>query len=189
MVLLTPPPMTLAAFLDYDDGTDNLYELENGDLTPVPAESDLNQRIATFLLIYFAQLGVPFYCLRMKTEIAVSSQQAGVRIPDLMVLSEALAAELQGAKRSLILAEMSPPLLVVEVVSPNQAERDYRDKRQEYAARKIPEYWIVDPSAQKVTVLLLAEGFYAEQIYQGEQQIVSTLLSNLSLTAQQVLQA
>ncbi len=36
-----------------------------------------------------------------------------------------------GATRSLVLVlmDMPPPLLVVEVVSPNQASRDYRYKR------------------------------------------------------------
>ena len=36
--------------------------------------------------------------------------------------------------------DMPPPLLVVEVVSPNQKKRDYRYKRTEYAARGIAEY-------------------------------------------------
>jgi Uma2 family endonuclease len=39
-----------------------------------------------------------------------------------------------GATQSLVLMDMLPPLLVVEVVSPNQASRDYRYKRSEYAA-------------------------------------------------------
>ncbi len=97
---------------------------------------------------------------------------------------------MQGAKRSLILMDMPPPLLVVEVVSqcvarvprveatdvsasgsdagaspvrvsPNQENRDYRYKRSEYAARGIAEYWIVDPIAQKVTVLEWVDSYLA----------------------------
>jgi Uma2 family endonuclease len=49
--------------------------------------------------------------------------------------------------------DMPPPLLVVEVVSPNQASRDYCYKLSEYAARGIDEYWIVDPILGRVTVL------------------------------------
>ena len=74
------------------------------------------------------------------------------------------AIAMQGATRSLILLDMPPPLLVVEVVSPNQASRDYRYKRTEYAARGIAEYWIVDAIAQKVTVLEWVEGFYEERV-------------------------
>lgn len=97
------------------------------------------------------------------------------------------AIAMQGATRSLILLDMPPPLLVVEVVSPNQASRDYRYKRTEYAARGIAEYWIVDAIAQKVTVLEWVEGFYEERVYEGEQAIASPLFP-IQLTAAQVLQ-
>ncbi|OCR01733.1 hypothetical protein BCD67_14020 [Oscillatoriales cyanobacterium USR001] len=187
MIVATAKKMTFEEFLSYDDGTDNLYELENGALIPMPSESDINQRIAIFLLIYFSQLGIPSYQLRMKVEIAVNSRQVGVRVPDLTVFSEELAKVMQGATRSLILMNMPPPLLVVEVVSPNQENRDYRYKRSEYAARGITEYWIVDPIAQKVTVLEWVEGFYDPRVYEGQNAIVSPALGNLELTAAQVL--
>uniref|UniRef100_UPI00286DA18E Uma2 family endonuclease n=1 Tax=Chamaesiphon sp. VAR_69_metabat_338 TaxID=2964704 RepID=UPI00286DA18E len=145
--------MTLAQFLAYDDGTDKLYELEYGELIDMPAESDLNQRIASFLFAFFLGLGILSYRLRIGVEIAVSGSRTSVRVPDLAILSEELAAEMDGASRSIVLMDMPPPLLVVEVVSPNQEKRDYRYKRTEYAARGIAEYWIVDPLAQKVTVL------------------------------------
>ncbi len=63
--------MTLEEFLAYDDGTDKLYELENGELIDMPSESEINRRIAMFLLAHFLQLGIPFYRLMMKTEVAV----------------------------------------------------------------------------------------------------------------------
>jgi Uma2 family endonuclease len=84
--------------------------------------------------------------------------------------------------------DMPPPLLVVEAVSPNQANRDYRYKRSEYAARGIAEYWIIDPIAQKVTVLEWVEGFYDEQVYVGNNAIASQVIAGLDLTAAQVLQ-
>lgn len=48
--------------------------------------------------------------------------------------------------------------LVVEVVSPGAEarERDYEVKRADYAEAGIPEYWIIDPEQQKITVLTLA---------------------------------
>ena len=91
MVIATAKKMTFAEFLAYDDGTDNLYELENGELIQLPYESELNRRIAMFLLAYFLQQRIPFYRLSMKTEIAVYSRQVGVRSPDLIVFSEELA--------------------------------------------------------------------------------------------------
>jgi Uma2 family endonuclease len=180
--------MTFEEFLNYDDGTDALYELENGELIAMPAESEINRRIAMFLAIYFSQLGIPPYRLTMKTEMAVSGTRVAVRVPNLIVLSEEGAMALEGASRSIVLMEMPPPLLVVEVVSPNQEKRDYRYKRSEYAARGIAEYWIVDPMQQQVTLLEWVEGFYEEQAYKENAQIISPLLGDLKLTAAQVLQ-
>jgi Uma2 family endonuclease len=180
--------MTFEEFLNYDDGTDALYELENGELILVSAESEINRRIAMFLLIHFSRLGIPSYRLTMKTEVAVSGTRLSVRVPDLIVLSEEGATVLEGASRSIVLIDMPPPLLVVEVVSPNQEKRDYRYKRSEYAARGIAEYWIVDPLQQRVTVLEWVEGFYEEKIYAGSTQLFSPLLGSLELTAERVLQ-
>ncbi len=189
MTVATTKKMSFEEFLDYDDGTDYLYELENGELILVSSESDINQRIAMFLLAYFLQHGIPSYRMRMKAEVAVNSGQVGVRVPDLVVYSEELAVAMEGARRSLVFMDMPPPLLVVEIVSPNQASRDYRYKRSEYAARGIAEYWIVDPIAQKVTILEWVEGFYDERVYEGDRAIASKVLPALELTAAQVLQA
>ena len=188
MTVATTPKMTFEDFLAYEEGTDSLYELENGELIPIYVESDINQRIAIFLLTCFFNIGISHNRLRMKAEIVVPSRQVNVRVPDLVVYSEELAIAMQGATRSLILLDMPPPLLVVEVVSPNQASRDYRYKRTEYAARGIAEYWIVDAIAQKVTVLEWVEGFYEERVYEGEQAIASPLFADIQLTAAQVLQ-
>lgn len=188
MTVATAKKMTFEEFINYDDGTDNLYEFENGQLIPMPSESELNCRIAMFLVAYFLKLGIPYYRLRMKTELAVNSRRVGVRVPDLVVFSEELAIAMQGATRSLILMDMPPPLLVVEVVSPNQENRDYRYKRSEYAARGIAEYWIVDPMGQKVTVLEWVEGFYDERVFMGDEVIFSPLFSDLKLTVAEVLQ-
>jgi Uma2 family endonuclease len=133
--------MTLEDYLIYDDGTDTLYELVNGELIPMPPESYQNQKASISLLIYFAQIGIPARLLVNQIAIAVMGGRATARIPALTVLSEELALELSETNRSTVLADMPPPTLVIEVVSPKQEKRDYRYKRSEYAARQIPEYW------------------------------------------------
>ena len=54
--------------------------------------------------------------------------------------------------------------LVLEVVSGGKEsrERDYVEKRREYAEAGIAEYWIVDPQERKVTVLILEGQSYRE---------------------------
>ena len=186
---VTTQPMTFDEFLAYDDGTDGLYELENGELIAMPAESEINRRIAMFLVATFLQLGIPFEQLTLKTEVAVSGSLVSVRIPDLVLLSDEGVLALDGATRSLITLDMPPPLLVVEVVSPGQENRDYRDKRSEYAARGVLEYWIVDPIKQQVTVLEWVEGVYEEHVYRGDNPVISPLFNQINLMAKQILQS
>ncbi|HIK09773.1 MAG TPA: Uma2 family endonuclease [Oscillatoriaceae cyanobacterium M33_DOE_052] len=186
--------MSLEDFINYDDGTDARYELEDGRLLYMPSESEINRRIACFLFVYFAQLGIPFSRLTMKTEVAVMGTRTTVRVPDLMVMTEELAQAMQGATRSIVMSDMPPPQLVVEVVSPGQKneERDYRYKRSQYQARGIAEYWIIDPMQQRITVLHLVAGLYEEVVFTAEEPIASPLLAELGqqspLTAAQVLQ-
>ena len=185
---VTSAKMTLAEFIDYDDGTETLYELENGELIPMPSESDINQRIASFLFAMFLASGIPSYRLRIGLEVAVSGARVSVRVPDLAILSEELEIALEGATRSIVMMDMPPPLLVVEVVSPNQEKRDYRYKRTEYAARGIAEYWIVDPILQQVTIFEWVEGLYEEKVYTGNDAIASSIFEELDLTVDRILQ-
>jgi len=182
--------MTLEEYLDYEDGTDTRYELVNGELAEVPSESDLNNEIAMILLFAIGQFVNP-KLLRRGTEVVVNGYRTTTRIPDLMVLTEDLAAALSGSKRSVVMPDMPLPALVVEIVSPgttNEA-RDYRYKRSKYAARSIVEYWIVDPQQAQITVLTLVAGLYEEAVFKGNDRLISSTLPNLDPTPAQVLQA
>lgn len=191
----TTTRMGLEDFFAYTSNRDTLYELEDGELIEMPPESDLNQRIASFLFAYFLRQGIDPDRLRTKTEIAVMGVRITVRVPDLLVLSEELATALEGATRATITLDMPPPRLVVEVVSPGKKNinRDYRYKRSQYEARGIVDYWIVDPIAQRVSVLTRIEGLYEAALFEGDAAIASTLLAELEsesgLTAAQILNA
>lgn len=186
-VQLFEKKLTAAEYLAYDDGTDTRYELVQGELVEMPPESNLNARIAAFLFMKFLQV-VPFTRVCHKdVAIEVTSGRATFRIPDLLVLSEAGEAALTDRPHNTITLEMPPPILVIEVVSPDEPARDYRYKRSEYAVRGIPEYWIVDPIQQKVTVLTLVEGFYDEIAFSGDVPLVSSAFPSLKLTPNQIL--
>ncbi|MEZ2231100.1 Uma2 family endonuclease [Microcoleus sp.] len=180
--------LTLEEYLVYDDGTDTKYELIDGELVEMPPESDRNNLISLYLLVEFFKF-VPIKLIRHKdTEIVVTGNRTRVRFPDLIILTEELFAAIDG-RRATITQDMPPPALVVEVVSPGKVneDRDYRYKRSEYAARGIPEYWIVDPSQAKVTVLIWVDGLYEEAVFQGSNAIASTTFPDLKLTVAQVL--
>jgi Uma2 family endonuclease len=95
------------------------------------------------------------------------------------------AKELQNASAVF----QSPPLLIVEVVSPESLKRDYRYKRSEYAALGVSEYWIVDPLESKISVLFLEEGLYEDTIFTANQKIISRTFPELNITVEQVFNA
>ena len=56
MVQIKPRFLSFEEYLSYDDGTENLYELFNGELIEVPPESGENVQIANRLFLVFALL-------------------------------------------------------------------------------------------------------------------------------------
>jgi Uma2 family endonuclease len=96
---------------------------------------------------------------------------------------------LLGNGRGTLRLPMPPPLLVVEVVSPgiDNEKRDYQDKRKDYAARGILEYWIVDPAKQSVSRWVGGE--YEDEVKTGPERVVSSVLPQLELSAEDILQA
>jgi Uma2 family endonuclease len=194
MTIATQIRMSLEEYLTYDDGTETRYELVDGVLVEMGAESDLNVTISGFLVAVFLRLGISHYCLRRGTEIATPKGSATSRYPDLMVLTEAGRAALIGQKQSIVRENMPPPALVVEVVSPGAPgtenyNRDYQEKPLEYAARSIPEYWIIDPERQVVWILTLSRGAYQKVSFAGTQLLESPTFLTLKLTAEQLLTA
>jgi Uma2 family endonuclease len=193
MTIAKSKPMTLEEYLNYDDGTDARYELVDGILVEMGAESSLNVMIESFLLSIFFQL-LPYYCVHRGTEIVVEGIHANTRIPDLVVITEEGVTALRGKNRSMITLDMPAPTLVVEVVSNSEVdrqshERDYIHKRTEYAQRGIVEYWIVDPIADIVLVLNLAGQTYQEQRFVKDEKLISLTFPTLALSAKQVLTA
>lgn len=55
--------------------------------------------------------------------------------------------------------------LVMEVVSPDDPLRDLETKRREYAQAGIPEYWLVNPLDETITVFALPENASAYDIH------------------------
>ena len=81
-----------------------------------------------------------------------------------------------------------PPILVMEVVSEGSEahERDYVTKREEYLAFGIREYWIVDPKARCVTVLVRDGDAWVEHRFRDEQQARSTILPGLAISVSEL---
>ena len=182
------------AALDPSDLPEGNYELVDGVIVEMGAESDQNLEIVALLFTVLPQF-IPYYLLRKGTEINVPGRLTS-RYPDLMVLTEDTRAAMKRDKRSLVALDMPTPALVVEVVSPGKPgsdnyDRDYVEKPKEYAARGIPEFWQVDPNPDRavVIVLTLKNGAYQSREFRGSDRVVSPTFPDLKLTAEQILRA
>jgi Uma2 family endonuclease len=194
MTVATQKRMTLEEYLTYDDGTDTRYELVDGVLVEMGAESTLNTIIAMFLAFAFGDLGIPRYRLGIKQKIEVDSTYASARDPDLIVHTEESFAAIDGLSEACLKRHDPNPLLVIEVVSPgtestDNYQRDYKQKPAEYADRGIPEMWIIDPDRAVVKIGTLTDGAYQFQDFTGQDAIVSPTFPGLTLTAHQILTA
>ena len=80
--------------------------------------------------------------------------------------------------------------LVMEIISPNDRERDEVVKKEEYARAGIAEYWLVDPQNKEITVFCLQEGSYATHgVFQPGQSADSLLLSGFTVEVSAVFAA
>lgn len=78
--------------------------------------------------------------------------------------------------------------LVIEIVGPDKPRRDTEEKPVDYAEARIPEYWIVNPLQDTVTVLILDGEEYVEHgVFQRGERATSKLFADFSLSVDEVL--
>jgi len=191
MTLATDRRMSLTEFLTHNDGSDRRYELVDGVLVEMDAESRINTRITVFLIGIFSRLlGDDNVGVREKIE--VRSAFATARDADLLIHSEASVLALDGRTEACLSLNDPNPVAVIEIVSPgtestDNYKRDYIRKPREYADRGIPEMWQVDPSRNYVRIGTLIDGAYQFQTFRYNDPIVSPAFPGLKLTAAQIL--
>ena len=149
--MVTTPRLTYQDYADLEG--DERHELLDGELILVASPNRDHQtvslRLASRMLSFVDEndLGwvfdAPFDVLLTETDVVQ---------PDVMFISRerehiSTPANIKGA-----------PDLVVEVLSPSSARRDWREKRELYASHGVREYWIVDPTNRVVSVMQLRDG-------------------------------
>ena len=185
MIQVKPRFQSFEEYLSYDDGTNKLYELFNGELIEVPPESGSNVQIANRLFLIFALLVGTDRVRGHGLELEVNGEPRN-RYPDLTILRD---EHIELLARNTVRLTMLSPLLVVEVVSPGelQRNRDYVAKRTQYRDCSIPEYWIIDPNMRTILVLELKDNIYTEVgSFSDKEKIVSRQFKELNLTAAQI---
>jgi Uma2 family endonuclease len=192
MTIATNRKLTFQDYLTYVEGSETRYELVDGELVPMSLGTGKHGKITKFLeKVLDAEI------LQERRQWTAERFSIGVqsprgtrwdtsRIPDVVLVTLEQWEELQ-TRAAVIALNEPPPIQLVEVVSPSTTIDDYRAKRPEYSVLDIPEYWIVDPLQEKVTVCTLRDGLYDLAEFQGSDRIVSPTFPNLQLTAEQIL--
>lgn len=183
--------LTFAQYLEYDDGTDNRYELVDGELVSMPIVSPEHAAIIRFIFLLLYQevqrLGLDWEVFN--NEVGIRTSKSRSRLPDVCIVNGKDWRQLRQNRNKSAVLEV-PLMLAVEVVSPGEQnyERDYITKRLEYQTLRIPEYWIVDPQErQKITILTLVDGLYIAKEYQGEAMLMSSIFPELAIAAAEIL--
>ena len=154
------PKMTLDEYLALEGEylRDGVWELVDGVLTKMTAPSMDHQRLIYLLCRFlddYLSAAVPLPgAVFLGVGIALS--QYRVPVPDLVYIRTDRMPFLVGRVVNGI------PDIVVEALSQDRA-KDLTRNRQWYAAAGIPEYWILDPDHDTLTILQLADGRYTER--------------------------
>ena len=160
--------MTLDEYLALEE-REGVWELVNGVLEKMAEPSFEHQRLISLLCqwidIYLA--GVAPRIGIMLPGVAIALSQSRVAVPDLVYVR----AERRHLWQGRIMT--GAPDLVVEVLSQDRA-KDLVRNRQWYAEAGIPEYWILDPVNDTLTVLELAGGQYIERMALGRNDTLTT---------------
>ena len=168
-------------YLWLTDRCTRLVEFADGCLEELPLPTDLHQSILLFLFRRFDERVRAEGGVVLVGPMRLKIREARFREPDLLLLLNARDRRRQD--RFWLGAD-----LVVEVVSPDDPERDYIQKRQDYADAKVSEYWIVDPQRDEINILSLRQDQYIDQGTYGVQDIAySSLLEGFTLSVSKVL--
>jgi len=178
---------TYADYLKWDDG--ERWELIDGfayNMTPAP--SRLHQKIAGGLFLQFGNYLLNSSCevymapfdVRLFDENDTDDFVTTVVQPDITIICDPSKLDDQGCKGS--------PDLVVEVLSPATTRKDIKEKFIRYERAGVKEYWIVNPSANIVTVYKLGdERLYGRpDVYGHEERIKVGIFEDLEIDLQPV---
>ncbi len=164
---------------------DDRYELINGEFVLVGAPNIPHQTVSMGfslelgIFVRDGDLGLVFHA---PTDVILTDSE-GVNVvqPDLIFVSRErehiiTRANIQGA-----------PDLLVEILSPSTGRLDRTTKRDLYARHGVKEYWIADPEARTVVVMLLKDGeFESVGGYGMEDTLTSPTLEGFSVSLDRI---
>ena len=170
-------------YLRLTEQTNHLIEFTDGAIEVLPMPTSRHQTILLLLYERFKTAVQPMGGKVLVAPLRLRLRPGKFREPDILLLRSAGDPRYQDA--FWLGAD-----LVIEVVSPDRPERDTEEKVRDYAEAGIPEYWIVNPLDETVTVLTLEEQAYAlHGIFHRGQRAISKLLDGFGIEVDDIFDA
>jgi len=162
--------------------TNRRIEFDNGRLEFLPVPTMTHEEIMIYLyelLVTFVRAGKLGRVF--PNGIRVYTIGKKYRVPDIVFMRKERAAAMKDEA-------WEGCDIAMEVVSPDDPDRDWKKKRREYAAAGVPEYWIVDPAKQEIAVLSLRGKTYAfHGRFKPGQKADSVLLKGFAVDVREAL--
>ena len=197
MVQSPPKLLTVDEFI-VRYGDDARYELIDGELIEMEPTGP-HEQVAAFigrkLNVEIDRQDAP-YLIPHRCLVRLLGTETAFR-PDVIVLDQTSLVNEPLWQQEPVVTMGSSIKLVAEVVSTNW-QNDYARKAEDYALLGIPEFWIVDylgiggreyigkPKQPTITICKLVEDEYHKRLFRNDELLVSSIFSNLRLTAQQI---
>ena len=170
-------------YLRLTEQTNHLIEFTDGAIEVLPMPTSRHQTILLLLYERFKTAVQPIGGKVLVAPLRLRLRPGKFREPDILLLRSAGDPRYQDA--FWLGAD-----LVVEVVSPDRPERDTEEKVRDYAEAGIPEYWIVNPLDETVTVLTLeGEAYPQHGIFRRGQRATSKLLDGFGIEVDDIFDA
>lgn len=174
---------TEAQYLLLSNQTNRLLEYTDGYIEVLPMPTDKHQVILEFVFLALRAVVNALGGKVLFAPLRIQVRPGKYREPDVLMVLDANDPRRQneywlGAD------------LVMEIVSPDKPKRDTEEKPSDYAEANIPEYWIINPLKDTITVLVLQDEAYIEHgVFSRGHQATSKLLGDFSMSVDEVLDA
>lgn len=170
-------------YLKLTDQTNHLIEFTHGEIEVLPMPTRRHQVILLLLYELFKASLQPTGGIVLVAPLRMQVRPGKFREPDILMLRD--ATDLRNQETFWLGADV-----VVEIVSADDPERDTVEKVAAYAEAGIPEYWIVSPLDETITVLGLAGDSYATHgVFGRGERAASQLLDGFGVGVDDVFDA
>ncbi|HZO30634.1 MAG TPA: Uma2 family endonuclease [Chloroflexota bacterium] len=170
-------------YLALTNQTNNLIEFTDGTIEVLPMPTSSHQVILLLLYDLFRAIVARQGGKVLVAPLRLRVRPGKLREPDILMLLDAADPRYQDAY-------WLGADLVVEVVSPDGSRRDTEEKPLDYAEAGIPEYWIVNPLDDTITVLVLdGQAYRLHGRFRRGEHATSQLLPDFSVSVDEVFDA